>query len=413
MTRKLKWSLLLGNLLEHYDTSLYGLLSPFLAPLFFPYQDPLTALLLTYAIIPLSIIARPLGAIFFGYIADRYCRKKALQISLTGSAVATAAFGFIPAYDQVGVLAPLFLSLCRLGQSFFAAGEVVGGAIYLIENSAEEKKHQISSLFGSTTIGGIILASAAVSLFYKFDLIDSYWRILFLFGALTAALSLSLRQAEHLLTSTAAPHVRFSEMLNSSLRDCWRFRKAAVAIAFASGFSYTCYAIPFVMMNGFVPLVSTLSKEQMIDVNTLYLFVDLILLILFAQLSYRCNPEKMMIYSAAIAILAGLPLFWLMDGISFSVMLAVRLVFVVIGVAFSVPLYAWMQQQIPQQQRYTVTAFSYAIGSQLFGGTTSMFTLWIYQQTHSTALAACYWICLAFLCVKTLMKRMPQTCNSQ
>lgn len=58
------WSVCLGNLFEHYDTALFGFLSPFLAPLFFPKHDPLTALILTYAIIPLGMVMRPLGALF-------------------------------------------------------------------------------------------------------------------------------------------------------------------------------------------------------------------------------------------------------------------------------------------------------------------------------------------------------------
>jgi hypothetical protein len=39
---------MLGNLLEHYDTALFGLLVPFIAPLFFAEKDPITALILTY-----------------------------------------------------------------------------------------------------------------------------------------------------------------------------------------------------------------------------------------------------------------------------------------------------------------------------------------------------------------------------
>ena len=37
----------IGNILDHYDNALFGLLAPFLAPLFFAGQDPITALILT------------------------------------------------------------------------------------------------------------------------------------------------------------------------------------------------------------------------------------------------------------------------------------------------------------------------------------------------------------------------------
>ena len=64
MSRLRFWSAWLGNLFEHYDSALFGFLSPFLAPLFFPKQEPLTALILTYAMIPLGMLARPIGSLY-------------------------------------------------------------------------------------------------------------------------------------------------------------------------------------------------------------------------------------------------------------------------------------------------------------------------------------------------------------
>ena len=84
VTRPQLLSACLGNLFEHYDTALFGFLSPFLAPLFFPDQDPVTALILTFAMIPLGMLARPIGSLAFGYIGDVYGRANALFISLIG-----------------------------------------------------------------------------------------------------------------------------------------------------------------------------------------------------------------------------------------------------------------------------------------------------------------------------------------
>jgi MHS family proline/betaine transporter-like MFS transporter len=41
ITRKQLWNACLGNLFEHYDTALFGFLSPFLAPLIFPDKEPI------------------------------------------------------------------------------------------------------------------------------------------------------------------------------------------------------------------------------------------------------------------------------------------------------------------------------------------------------------------------------------
>jgi MHS family proline/betaine transporter-like MFS transporter len=63
----------IGNLLEHYDKFLFGLIAPFIAPLFFEESDPVVALLCTYGMLPLGFLMRPLGAIYFGWIGERYC----------------------------------------------------------------------------------------------------------------------------------------------------------------------------------------------------------------------------------------------------------------------------------------------------------------------------------------------------
>ena len=129
------WNACLGNLFEHYDTALFGFLSPFLAPLMFPRHEPITALILTYAIIPLGMLARPLGSLVFGYIGDVYGRREALSLTLMGMAVISGAMALIPVSREPGMLAPLLFFLGRALQNFLSGGETMGGAIF---GSSEE-----------------------------------------------------------------------------------------------------------------------------------------------------------------------------------------------------------------------------------------------------------------------------------
>src|SRR5260221_48414 len=104
---------MMGHLLEHYDRALFGLLAPFIAPLFFEASDPITALILAYGMIPLGYLIRPLGAWFFGWIGDSIGRKEALFCSLLGMAIVTLAIGCLPAYKEVGGFSALLLAICR------------------------------------------------------------------------------------------------------------------------------------------------------------------------------------------------------------------------------------------------------------------------------------------------------------
>jgi MHS family proline/betaine transporter-like MFS transporter len=398
-----KWSMLLGNLFEHYDNALFSLLSPFLAPLFFPGHDPLTALILTYCIIPLGMLARPIGSLVFGYIGDTRGRKEALVLALTGMAITSAFMGFLPTYHQVGFLAPILLSIGRILQNFFISGETVGAAIYLIENTPESHKDLASSYYNASTIAGVLLTSLGVSILCALHLIQEWWRLLYLIGCGTAVFGVLIRinttMDSSLLHNSTTSSVKFV------LKTCWKRRNSLITIAVASGFSYACYILALVMMNSFVPLVSSISQTEMMHLNTFLLVVDFLLLPLFGFLTNQFSREKMMVVSGLVALLAGVPLFWFLQGASLFVVILVRFTLVMIGVWFSAPFHSWAQNLVPPSHRYTVISFAYAIGSQLLGGPTAAFSLWLFQKTHWIGSAACYWMLLGLLASYLISKQ--------
>ncbi|MFP3297223.1 MAG: MFS transporter, partial [Vulcanisaeta sp.] len=64
--------------LEYYDFLIYFSLIPYISELFFPKSSPVAALLYTLLVFAVGYFARPLGAIFFGHIGDKYGRRNAL-----------------------------------------------------------------------------------------------------------------------------------------------------------------------------------------------------------------------------------------------------------------------------------------------------------------------------------------------
>lgn len=393
-----KWSLLLGNLFEHYDTALFSLLSPFLAPLFFPGKDPLTALILTYAIIPLGMLARPIGSLVIGYIGDTKGRKTALILTLSGMGVVTGCMGLMPTYQQVGFLAPVFLSFGRLLQNFFGAGETMGGAIYLIENSPEQEQDVTSGFYSASTVAGILLASFGVSLLCTLNCIQDYWRLLYFLGCSTAAFACFLRMKTLSGLSDAQILPPSSERgIKFTLKSCWNMRYPLFLIAIAAGFSYASYTLALVMLNGLIPLISSITEAEMLHLNTFLLGMDFLLLPLFGYLANQFSREKMMMSAAASALLTGFPLFWGLQGASLYSVIFIRFILVVIGVWFAAPFHAWAQNLIPRAYRYTVISFAYAIGCQVFGGPSAAISLWLFQKTGWTTSLAWYWMFLGSL----------------
>jgi MFS family permease len=182
---------MIGNILGNYDKSLFGLVAPFIAPLFFGPEDPVTALILTYAMLPLGFVTKPLGSLFFGRIGDRYGRKFALCCSLVGIAATTLGMGCLPVYKTIGAWAPLWLALARMLQSFFAAGESTGAALYLLENTAPGRRSLISGFYAASSIVGYVIASGLVVCFSGY--MEEGWRVLFWIGSVTAIFGVALR----------------------------------------------------------------------------------------------------------------------------------------------------------------------------------------------------------------------------
>ena len=405
------WSSYLGNLFEHYDAALFGFLSPFLAPLIFPKEDPLTALLFTYAMIPLGMVARPLGSLIFGYIGDQQGRERALFLTLVGMAFASGLIALSPTYNQAGILAPIFFCIGRLLQNFFAAGETMGGAIFLLEHSPTKRHDILSSLYSTSVIGGILLASLGVTWLSYCDLINPYWRLLYFLGCITGLFGFFLRQNPSIPVKT--PTISF-------FANFWIYRKPFLLIVVSSGFSYATYSIALIMLNGFIPLVSSFTKTEMMSLNSTLLLLDFCALPLFGWLTSKMPREKMMWVTSLLTSLLAIPLLMLLDKASLPLVISIRICFVLLGAAFFAPFYAWAQGLIPSTYRYSALSIAYALGSQLLGGPTAAISLYCFQKTGLISSVAWYWCALAtlttlaiyFLSLKPLSVRMDPQCEN-
>lgn len=382
----------LGNLFEHYDTALFGFLSPFLAPLIFPGHDPLTALILTYAIIPLGMLARPIGSLVFGFIGDVYGRKQALFFTLAGMSLVSGCIAFSPTYEQVGIFAPLIFFLGRVLQNFLAAGESMGGAIYLLENTPEKKHDLLSGIYNASTMGGHLLASFGVFLLSKANWIDPGWRLLYLCGCTTALFGCMIRGSSPLGQKLPKPSPSFSDLK----QELWKHRKALLSIAICAGFGSACYSIALVLMNGFIPLISPFSKAEVMRINTYLLILDFCALPFFGWVASKISREKLMLAASLSAALFSIPLFLWLEGASLAGIIGIRIALVLCGVAFFAPFHAWASRLIPSNSRYAILSLGYALGYQALGSPTAALALWCFQKTGMISSVAWYWTLLGF-----------------
>ena len=401
---------LLGNLLEHYDQALFALLAPSLSPLFFEKKDPLTALILTYSMLPLGLITRPLGSLFFGWIGDHFGRRQALCISLFGMALTTVAIGCLPTYHSIGFFAPLLLALGRMLQSFFIAGETTGGAIFVLEHTPASQRNRMSSLYDTSTIIGILIASSLVFILSLAGTVPMQWRYLFWLGGITGLIGVFLRWQ----TEESEDFV-LSEKTKESFFHILQEHKAALfSIIVTSGFSHVTYSFAFTLMNGYVPVVTNLCDHSMIEINTPLLFLDLFLLPLFGYIAHQWGKERVMMIGSIGATLFAIPLFSLLDQASLKTVIVIRSAIIAFGVAFAATYHAWAIEQVPAQKRFRILSLGSAIGSQLIGAPSTAICLWVYHKTQWTASPGIYLAASALLATFALKRSLrPVTLKTQ
>src|ERR1700741_3326573 len=132
---------LIGTTIEFYDFYVYATAAVLVFPhLFFPTGNETTALLSSFAVFGAAMVARPLGAIFFGHLGDKRGRKITLVGALLTMGIATFLIGLLPTYPTVGWLAPAMLVVLRLAQGFALGGEWSGAALVATENAPARKR---------------------------------------------------------------------------------------------------------------------------------------------------------------------------------------------------------------------------------------------------------------------------------
>lgn len=181
-------SCVMSNSLEWYGLALYGFFSSIIGAQFFQCDDPYISNILSLSVFSLGIISRPVGAIIFGKIGDKFGRKRALYLALYFVAVPTTIMGLLPTYSQIGVTAGIILMLLFVCQGIGIGGGFAGSLVVLYEHSENQKDRQsfICSWGPFSLVFGFLLAAITGYIITNSMSVDNLhswgWRIPFFLG---------------------------------------------------------------------------------------------------------------------------------------------------------------------------------------------------------------------------------------
>jgi len=297
----------------------------------------------------LTLAARPVGALLFGALADRYGRRPVLMAVILLFSVFSAASGLARSLGELLAIRALFG--CAMG------GEWGVGASLVMETIPARLRGLVSGLLQSGYPSGYLLASLAFTLF--FDKIG--WRGMFFLGLVPALLVLAIRfRVEESPSFSAhapeAPRRTFAETLRT-IGVHWRLALYLVALMAAFNF----------LSHGTQDLYPTfLQKQHHFNTHTTGLIATIMNVgaiigaLLIGSLSERIGRRRAVMLAAGL-VLPVLPL-WAFGGGAVALCLGAFLMQAAVQGAWAV-VPAHLNELSPPSIRAMFPGFVYQLGN--------------------------------------------------
>lgn len=375
----------IGNVLEWYDFALYGYFAPVFAAAFFPSDDTTTSLLSAFGVFAIGFLARPLGALLFGYIGDTAGRREALAWSIILMAIPTVIVGLLPTYATIGIAAPLALTLCRFLQGLSIGGEFTGSGTFLVEHAAPSQRGSIGSWVGFSAQVGALLGSgvgALVTSNFTTEALHHWgWRIPFLLGSLIAVAGWYLRT--RIPESPAFEQVRQARALSSApIRAVFTHHRLAVAKVIGLVWLHGVgFYLLFVYLTTYLSTVTTVPLAAVLTMNTACMLLLAVLIPLMGRLSDTVGQKPLLLVGAAGLALTAYPSFIWLTSDDMGLIWTAYVWLTVLMSCYLGPFFAVVVELFPTAQRYTGLSTGYNIAAALFGGTAPLTATLLIQWT--------------------------------
>lgn len=368
-----------GNILEWYDWTIYSTLSVYLAANFFSKADATSALLSTLAIFAGGFIARPIGGLVFGRLADGKGRKIALFTTMVMLAGASLGIALLPSYAEVGSWASFGLFMMRVLQGFAHGGETGVSYVYVAEIAPKERRGLWTSSVYVSVIMGVMLATgvaaALTGLLTKEEMNDWGWRIAFGLGAVLGLYALFLRRKAvetEAFTSMNDSHGAKSPQEKLSKTAILRFSLLVIALNAAMNVWYYTWV-------AFAPAMAIATHKM--DPKAAYIASlcaqasVLLFLPIFGMMSDRIGRRKTMMMFAALVGAMVLPIQALLTSQPWSLYVAQSLGLVIWSIGVShYP--ALMAELVPARVRGVGVGILTSLAVGIFGGTAPYLNTW-------------------------------------
>ncbi|HEV2568071.1 MFS transporter [Sphingomonas sp.] len=398
-----------STVVEWYDFTLYLYMATLLSRVLFgPGEASLAATLGGFAV---AYLMRPLGALVFGHIGDRYGRRRTMLASMVIMTAAMLATALLPTYAALGSSAGLLLLLLRCVMGFSVGGEYTGVVAYLLEGAARERRGLVTSFAAmASEIGALLAAGVAaitVSTFEPAALEAWGWRIPFFIGAALAGSVLLARS-----TMQESPEFERQQERGTVPQQPLRFAlqyRSAIARGFAiSALGSITYYVGITYVPAFLSQGGSLSERDALWLSTLAAFVVILVTPLIGLLTDKIGRKPVLLLLCIAAALLPATMFAWMAGASDARVLVGAVVLAAMGGGVSAVGAVTTAELFPGEGRLSGLAWGATAATAIFGG----FTPYLAQRFTAltgSPMAPGFMIAAVALAVLPVLLTMPET----
>lgn len=385
----------LGNGIEYFDWGIYSALTTIFAKQIFPSSDPTVSLLLSLATFALGFVARPVGAIVLGNVADRRGRKFVLTLAITLTSAGSILIAVVPTYAAIGIAAPALVLLARLAQGFGAGGEASSAATFLIESAPAHRRGFFGSFQQMSTGAGLLTASlvaTGITAIFPDDALNSYgWRLGFLLAGVAGVIALYIRrQVDD--TQLAEQVVRLTAAERKALRrEMFRTHKRQLIQIFLLTVPGTIGNYMFLSyMAAFAKTTTGIDLGTALLANSCAIALYCVAIPFAGLLTDKIGRRPQLLIFSVLYILIPYPVFTIL-GPSFGAVFAANLIGVLVLSLFSGTMAAVYNEQFPTAIRVAASGIPFALAVSVFGGTAPYVT----TQLFALGLGDFIWVYLS------------------
>jgi MHS family proline/betaine transporter-like MFS transporter len=373
-----------STIVEWYDFTLYLYFATVLSRVFF--GGGAQSLIVTLAGFAVAYLMRPLGALFFGHIGDRYGRKRTLLLSVAVMTAAMLAIALLPTRAAIGPAAGWLLILLRCVMGFAVGGEYTGVVAYLLEGARDEKRGLVTSFAAAASEVGALLAvgisAVTVSLLSAPDLDSWGWRIPFLFGALLAG---SVWIARHAMAESPDFERQQVEgtVPDNPIRHTLTRHRGGILRAFAiSALGSITYYVGITYVPAFLTTAGAMTERDSLWLSTLAAVMVIAVTPFVGALSDRYGRKPVLAVLCLMCAALPMTMFSLMAGGSQAEALLGAVILAMVAGGVSAVGAVATAEQFGGEGRLSGLALGATFATALFGGLTPYLAQQLLAWTH-------------------------------